>query len=301
MSNILITGAAGFIGSNLMAAADAVGVDDFATANKQSIAAAQASGRRLLKGSITDPSFLKRALAGIETVFHQAAIPSVPRSVKDPLSTNAANVGGTLALLVACRDAGVKNAVFASSSSVYGDTPTLPKKETMQPNPKSPYAVSKLAGEEYMRVFGELYGMKTASLRYFNVFGPNQNPESEYAAVIPRFVKAAFEGKPLTLFGDGSQTRDFTFVKDVVEANKKAVGKSGVYNIAGGKQTSIRSLAEMIIELAGSPSKITSLPERQGDIKHSLADISKAGKELGWKPKYSLEQGLKEYISSLSK
>lgn len=300
--SVLITGAAGFIGSNLLSGIQgAVGLDDLSTANPCSIESAKASGHELVKGSITDKESLTEILRGVDTVYHQAAIPSVPRSIKDPFSTNKANVEGTLTLLVSCADAGVKNVVFASSSSVYGDALTLPKVETMQPNPKSPYAVSKLIGEHYMRVFSELYGLRTASLRYFNVFGPSQNPDSEYAAVIPKFVKAAFEGKPLAIYGDGSQTRDFTYVKDVIEANKGATGKNGVYNIAGGRQTTIKSLAELIIALTGSNSKIKNLPERAGDIKHSLADISKARKELGWEPKYTLEKGLKEYINNLSK
>ncbi len=298
----LVTGGAGFIGSNLVEALkEAVVVDDFSTAGKLSSDFVKSSGARVFKGDINDAKLLKEALAGVDTVYHQAAVASVPRSIKDPLTTNRANVSGTLSLLVACVDAGVKNVVFASSSSVYGDTPTLPKVETMQPNPKSPYAVSKLAGEHYIRVFGELYGLKAASLRYFNVFGPRQNPESEYAAVVPRFTKAAFANEPLTIFGDGSQTRDFTYVKDVVEANKKAAGKSGIFNIAGGKQVTIKSLAERIIELTGSKSDIKYLPERAGDIKHSLADISLAKKGLGWAPKYTLEQGLKEYIGNYAR
>ena len=295
----LVTGGAGFIGSNLVESLKgAVVIDDFSTANKDSSDFVKSSGARLFKGSINDAKLLREALAGVDTVYHEAAVPSVPRSVRDPLTTNTANVSGTLSLLVACVDAGVKKIVFASSSSVYGDTPTLPKVETMQPNPKSPYAVSKLAGEHYMRVFGELYGLKTASLRYFNVFGPRQNPESEYAAVIPRFTKAAFANEPLVIYGDGSQTRDFTYVKDVVEANKKAAGKSGIFNIAGGKQVTIRSLAEKIIKLAGSKSEINCFPERKGDVKHSLADISLAKKELGWAPKYTLDKGLREYIGN---
>jgi UDP-glucose 4-epimerase len=298
----LVTGGAGFIGSNLVEElGDVVVLDDFATSNDLSKAFVQDSAVRVLEGSITDEAKLKEALDGVDIVFHQAAVPSVPRSVKDPITSNSVNAGGTLTLLKACVDNGVKNVVYASSSSVYGDTPTLPKVETMQPNSKSPYAVSKFAGEEYMRVFGELYDLKTACLRYFNVFGPRQNPDSEYAAVVPKFVKAALAGEALTIYGDGSQTRDFTFVKDVVEANKKAVGKRGVFNIAGGKQTSINDLASMIIDLTESKSEIKHLDERKGDVKHSLADIAKTKKELGWNPKYSLEQGLKDYIDYYTK
>lgn len=294
---ILVTGGAGFIGSHIAEELeDAVVLDDMSTANRHSRGFVEESGPRLVKGSVTDLKLLKELLEGVETVYHQAAIPSVPRSVKDPLTTNRVNVGGTLTLLKACADSGVKSIVYASSSSVYGDTPTLPKAETMKPDPKSPYAVSKLAGEHYMRVFSELHGLNAASLRYFNVYGPRQDPHSQYAAVVPKFVTAALSGKPLTVYGDGSQTRDFTFVKDVVAANRKAAGRTGVYNIAGGRQITIQELAEKILELTGSESEIRHLPEREGDIKHSLADVSKAGKELGWKPETSLEEGLRSCV-----
>ena len=298
----LVTGGAGFIGSSLVEdLEDVVVVDDLSTANEYSIRFVEESGAEFIKGSITDLKLMKQVLDGVETVYHQAAIPSVPRSIKDPLRTNQANIGGTLNLLVACWDAGVRNLVYASSSSVYGDTPALPKVENMPPNPKSPYAITKLMGEHYMRVFNELYGLRTVSLRYFNVFGPRQNPDSEYSAVIPKFVKAALAGQPITIYGDGLQTRDFTYVTDVVEANKKAAGKVGIYNIAGGKQITIRELADKIVELTGSRSEIEYVDERKGDVKHSLADITKAGKKLAWQPKYTLEQGLKEYIDCYSK
>ncbi len=299
---VLITGGAGFIGSNLAESLDdVIVVDDLSTANRYSIEFIKNSGIRFIKGSVNDLHLMKKVLDGVETVYHQAAIPSVPRSIRDPIRSNHANIGGTLTLLIACRDTGVRNVVYASSSSVYGDTPTLPKVETMEPNPKSPYAVSKLIGEHYTRVFSELYGLKAVSLRYFNVFGPRQNPDSEYSAVIPKFVKAAMKGEPLTIYGDGEQTRDFTYVKDVVEANKKAAGKSGIYNIAGGRRITINELAEKIIELTGSSSDIIHAEERKGDVKHSLADISRAKKKLGWQPQYSLEEGLKEYIDYCSK
>ncbi len=298
----LVTGGAGFVGSNLVEGLEkAMILDDFSTANRYSSEFARASDARVIEGSVADYETVRKALEGVRTVYHQAAVPSVPRSVKNPLATNRANAGGTVTLLKACADAGVESVVYASSSSVYGDTPTLPKTEDMKPRPKSPYAVSKLAGEHYMRVFGELYGLKTASLRYFNVFGPRQNPDSQYSAVIPRFVKAALSGQPLTVYGDGEQTRDFTYVRDVVEANKKAAGKSGVYNISGGKQTTVNELAELVISLTDSSSKIERAGERKGDVRHSLGDISKARKGLGWKPKNSLEEGLKEYIMRFPK
>lgn len=296
-NKILVTGGAGFIGSHIAEESFAVRViDDFSTANKYSIDFIEEQGIELVRGTITDYGSVCSVLEGVETVFHQAAIPSVPRSVEDPITTDKVNIGGTLTLLKACVDCGVKNVVSASSSSVYGDSETLPKVEEMPLSPKSPYAVSKAAGEHYMRVFSELYGLNTASLRYFNVFGERQNPDSEYSAVIPKFVKAALSGKPLKIFGDGSQTRDFTYVKDVVEANKLAAGKNGAFNIAGGSAITIKELAETIISLTESRSAIEYLPERSGDIKHSLAGITKAKEELSWVAKYSLEDGLKKYI-----
>ncbi|MBN2517863.1 MAG: SDR family oxidoreductase [Candidatus Altiarchaeota archaeon] len=295
---VLVTGGAGFIGSNLVEGLcrgnEVTVLDDLSTANKQSRSFVEGLGIEFVRGSVTDADLLKRTLGGIDCVFHQAAIPSVPRSIKDPLAVNRANVGGTLTLLDSAVKTGVKKIVYASSSSVYGDAPALPKREDMQPDPKSPYAVSKLIGEHYMRVFNEIYGLKTISLRYFNVYGPRQDPGSEYAAVIPRFIDAALEGKPLTIYGDGKQTRDFTYVADVVEANKKAMAnnKTGVYNIAGGKQISINELAERIIEITGSKSKTTHQRPRPGDVKRSLADVSKAKKELGFEPKVHLREGL---------
>jgi UDP-glucose 4-epimerase len=297
---ILVTGGAGFIGSNLVEDLcrqnEVTVLDDLSTANKPSRSFVEGLGIEFVRGSVTDANLLKRILTDIDYVFHQAAIPSVPRSIKDPLAVNRANVGGTLALLDSTVNAGVKKIVYASSSSVYGDAPALPKREDMQPDPKSPYAVSKLMGEHYMRVFNEIYGLKTISLRYFNVYGPRQDPESEYAAVIPKFIDAALEGKPLMIYGDGEQTRDFTYVADVVDANKKAMasGKTGIYNIAGGKQININELAEKIIELTDSKSKIIHQKPRQGDVRRSLADISKARKELGFEPKVQLGEGLRK-------
>lgn len=301
----MVTGGAGFIGSNIVEdlcrKEEVILLDDLSTANRFSSGFVEKLDVRFIRGSINDFELLKKILPGVDHVFHEAAIPSVPRSIKDPVRTNHANVGGTLTLLKACVDSGVKKVIYASSSSVYGDTPTLPKVETMGTNPKSPYAVSKLIGEHYMRVFSEIYGLKTVSLRYFNVYGPRQDPLSEYAAVMPKFTSAALKGKPLEIYGDGTQTRDFTFVGDVVDANKKALDKGqGVYNIAGGRQITIQELAELIIELTDSKSKITHSQPRKGDVKHSLADVSKAGRELGWKPRYPLREGLGEYLKTPS-
>jgi UDP-glucose 4-epimerase len=307
MAKILITGGAGFIGSNIAEALhekhEIVVIDDLSTSGPPSSEYVQnlaSEGKiKFEEGSINDINLISELLIDVEYVLHQAAIPSVPRSVKDPLASNSANVGGSLTVLKACVDAGVKKIVAASSSSVYGDTPTLPKIETMQPHPLSPYAVSKFAMEHYMRVFNELYGIQTLTLRYFNVFGPRQNPYSEYAAVIPKFIKAAKEGQPLMIYGDGTQTRDFSYVKDVVAANVKAAEskKSGIFNIAGGNQITITELAEAIISTTDSQSKIEYLKSRAGDIKHSLADVFKARNELNWSPTYSLQDGLEDYLS----
>ena len=225
------------------------------------------------------------------------------RSVDNPLASNDANVTGTLNVLVAARDCGVRKVVYASSSSVYGDTPTLPKKEDMKPNPKSPYAITKMAGEYYCRVFSEVYGLKTACLRYFNVFGPRQDPKSEYSAVIPSFISRIMQGKPPVIYGDGQQTRDFTFVKDVVKANILAgMGDAeGIFNIACGRRISLNELAGLIMEIIGRQVEPKYDRPRTGDIKDSLADISAAREALGYHPDYDMNSGLKETIKWFQK
>ena len=298
---VVVTGGAGFIGSNLaeelIKKHEVTVIDNLLTGRKENLD--QIIERiNFIEGSITDLDLLKKTFSGADTVFHQAAIPSVQRSVDNPIASNEANVEGTLKVLVAARDCAARKIVFASSSSVYGDTPTLPKKEDMKPNPKSPYAVAKISGEYYCRVFSEVYGLKTACLRYFNVYGPRQDPKSEYAAVIPRFVTRILAGKQPVIYGDGGQTRDFTFVKDVVKANILA-GESeaeGVFNIACGKRISLNELAGMIMEIVGRKVEPVYDKPRAGDIRDSLADISAARKAIGYNPDYDMNSGLKETI-----
>ena len=310
MKEIVITGGAGFIGSNLAQRLVTNGhsvriIDDLSTGRLANIdRLVQGGDVDLVRGSILDRSLLREAFKGAVYIFHLAALPSVARSVKDPLSTNEVNIEGTLNVLIEARDANVGKVVTASSSSVYGDTPTLPKDESMRPNPRSPYAISKLAGEHYCHVFSELYGLATICLRYFNVFGPHQDPRSEYAAVIPRFISSVLNGEPPLMYGDGAQTRDFTFVQDVVDANLLAMESDveGAFNISGGRQTSIEELAWMIINAMGSDVEPVKGPRRPGDILHSVADITAARDAFGYRPEHSLEDGLEvtiEWFSSI--
>jgi len=304
MMRIVITGGAGFIGSNLaevLALApnnEVCVVDDLSTGRVENLPIA--SGIEFIKGSITDLQLMNEVLADADFVFHQAALPGVQRSIEDPAHTNEVNIRGTLNVLMAARDAGVKKVIYASSSSVYGDTPELPNREGMTPNPLSPYAVTKLVGEYYCKVFNDVYGLNTISLRYFNVYGPRQDPHSEYAAVIPRFVSRVLRGEPPIIYGDGQQTRDFTFVKDVVNANILAMNSdaTGVYNIASGRMISIQELATLITRLTGRDSDLEPVFDkpRKGDVRHSLADISQARAVMGYKPEYSLERGLEETL-----
>ncbi len=303
--NYVVTGGAGFIGSHIAEylidhGHDVTVVDNLATGNMGNIQQLRDNPHfHFMQGSITDPEILKDTFKNADGIFHQAAIPSVPRSIKDPVATNDANVNGTIAVLVAAKECGVKKVVYASSSSVYGDTPTLPKTEGMLPNPKSPYAVSKLAGEYYCRVFSEVYGINTVALRYFNVFGPRQDPESQYAAVIPRFITRTLAGQPPIIYGDGTQTRDFTYVKDVVQANVKAMESNaqGVFNVAYNQRISLLSLVDIIAEETGVKVNPVFKPPRPGDIHDSQADISAAQKAFGYEPKYTVRSGLKETIA----
>ena len=298
----LVTGGAGFIGSHIVDRLVELGervrvLDDFSTGRIENIEH-NLDKIELIKGSIVDMDTVRRAVKGVDFVLHQAAIPSVPRSVDDPLGSNEANITGTLNVLIAARDAGVKRLVYASSSSVYGDSPTLPKAEDMPPNPLSPYALTKLAGEYYCRMFAQLYGLETVSLRYFNVFGPRQDPNSQYAAVIPKFLTLMAEDRQPVIHGDGLQTRDFTYVENNVTANLLACERPSVagevLNIACGESISLLELVENLNRILGkSLEPILSAP-RPGDVKHSLADIQKARRLLGFSPEVGFYEGLEK-------
>ena len=296
---ILVTGGAGFIGSNLADELakkhEVVIVDDLSTGRAANV---EDLDVELVQGSITDMALLKENFRGVDYVFHQAALPSVQRSVDDPVLANEVNVSGTLNVLVAARDADVKKVIYASSSSVYGDTPTLPKREDMKPDPRSPYAVAKLTGEYYCRVFNEIYGLKTVALRYFNVYGPRQDPSSDYAAVIPKFVNRIMAGKGPIIYGNGEQTRDFTFVRDVVQANVRAMESdaAGVFNVAAGQRISVNDLAGMIMEIIGKRVDCVHEETRAGDVRDSLGDISRAHAGFGYAPRYGMDDGLSETI-----
>jgi UDP-glucose 4-epimerase len=300
----LVTGGAGFIGSHIVDSLSDRGneviiLDNFSSGRKENILHHENNTKiHVIHGSITDPATLKKACESVDGIFHEAAITSVARSVDNPFATNETNVTGTLNVLVAARDAGVKKVVFASSSSVYGDTPTLPKKESMCPHPKSPYAVSKHTGEEYLWVFSELYGLKTLAFRYFNVFGPRQDPKSNYAAVIPKFITSILTYNHPVIYGDGKQTRDFTYVKDVAEANVMAMESSaeGICNIAYGQQIDLNSLADLIMSITGIKTTTIYEPQRPGDIHDSLADSSRARDMFGYNPRYTVKTGLEETI-----
>ena len=299
----LVTGGAGFIGSNLvrelLTRGSAVRVfDDLSTGRRENLADVDVDVE-VVEGDLRDPEAVARATDGVSHVFHQGAVPSVPRSVKDPLTSHEANATGTLNVLVAARDAQVERVVFASSSSVYGDAEELPMRETLPTRPISPYGVSKLSGERYCGAFAATYGMATVALRYFNVFGPRQNPVSEYAAVVPRFITATLRGEPVVVFGDGEQSRDFTFVGDVVAANLLAAeaGKQawgGVFNVAYNERHSVNQLLETIGRVSGKESvDPVREPARPGDIRDSQADISLARDVLGYVPRWSFDEGLR--------
>src|SRR5580692_5429246 len=306
MSVYLITGIGGFIGSSLarellQRGEQVRGVDNFSTGKRENLAEIQKQ-IDFREADILDLDAMKSACAGADYVLHQAAIPSVPKSVLDPLGSNRANVDGTVNVLVAARDAKVKRLVYAASSSAYGDTPTLPKHERMMPDPISPYAVAKLASEYYMVSFHRCYGLETVALRYFNVFGPRQDPSSPYSGVLAKFITVMLRGEQPTIYGDGEQSRDFTYIDNVVEGNllackapaAKAAGQ--VFNVATGRRVSLNETFKLLQGLTSYSGQPKYEPERGGDIKHSLADISKAEAALGYKPKVDFEEGLRRTV-----
>jgi nucleoside-diphosphate-sugar epimerase len=306
MSLYLITGIGGFIGSSLARAVldrggKVRGVDNFSTGKRENI-------REILdqiefrEADILDLAAMRSACAGVDFVFHEAAIPSVPKSVQDPLGSNQANIDGTVNVLIAARDAKVKRIIYAASSSAYGDTPTLPKHEEMKPDPISPYAVAKLASELYMTSFYRCYGLETVSLRYFNIFGPRQDPSSPYSGVLAKFITLMLRGEQPTIFGDGEQSRDFTYIDNAVAANllaceapsEEVAGK--VFNVATGRRASLNETFQLLQKLTGYSGRVKYGPERGGDIKHSLADISRGEAALGYKPKVDFEEGLRRTV-----
>ena len=297
----LITGGAGFIGSNLADALVRDGervriFDDFSTGRIENLAAIR-DQIEIIEGDLRDFNDVKRAMRGVNYVSHQGALRSVERSVDDPMSSNAVNVQGTLNILQAAREAGVTRVAYASSSSAYGDTEVLPKTEDLAPAPISPYAVSKLAAEHYCRVYSRLYGLETVSLRYFNVFGPKQSPESKYAAVVPLFLRAAFKREPLEIHGDGLQSRDFTYIDNVVLANRLAMTTSGVggsvFNVACGDRHSLLDIAAIIGRFLGRDLERNHVAPRRGDVRHTQASIDRITKALNYKPPVGFEEGMR--------
>lgn len=305
MKKYLVTGGAGFIGSNivkkLVENEESVKVLDNLSTGKIGNIKNLLDKIEFIEGDFTDLETAKKAVEGVDYVLHQGAIPSVPRSIHDPVNTNNTNILGTLNMLLASKEMGVKRFIYAASSSAYGDSPTMPKVESMPVAPKSPYAIQKLAGEQYTQNFFKLHGLETVCLRYFNVFGPNQDPESEYSAVIPIFIKKMLKGEQPTIYGDGSTSRDFTYVQNNIDANlkaciapKEALGE--VINIATGYEISLSNLVEKINSYLGTDIKPIYKEERAGDVKHSLGDISKAKRLIGYEPLVNFDEGLEKTI-----
>ncbi len=297
----LITGGAGFIGSNLVEELLRRGhevrvLDNFSTGNRANLEPFK-DRIEIFEGDLRSYHIVRQAVEGVDFILHQGALPSVPRSIQDPITSNEVNVTGTLNILDAAVAAGVKRVVFASSSSIYGDSPTLPKREDMIPNPLSPYAVSKLAGEKYCQVFARIYGLHTVALRYFNVFGPRQNPDSQYSAVIPKFIKAILTDQQPVIYGDGEQSRDFTYIANVVEANILATEVDSpageVYNCAVHQRITLNELVTTINRIVGKNIPPVYADPRPGDVKHSFADISKIQQQMGYQPKIKFEEGLR--------
>ena len=306
---VCVTGGAGFIGSNLVdhlvrRGCSVTVLDNLSTGSRANLAAS-AGHVRFVEGDLRDRAAVAGAVAGCDAVYHLGALAAVARSVENPVEVTDVNVGGTLNVLVAARDAGVRRVVFASSSSVYGDTPTLPKVESMPMNPRSPYAASKAAGEAYLSAWHATYGLETVSLRYFNVYGPRQSPRSLYAAVVPRFLAAVAAGQPPVIYGDGEQTRDFTWVGDLVDACERAATAPtavgvGPINIGGGERVSILALAELAAKSFRWSGRPRHEAARVGDVRHSLADIKLAAQALGWKPTTPLRDGVAALARALA-
>ncbi len=296
----LVTGGAGFIGSHIVEKLVGMGekvrvLDNFSSGRIENLRGLM-DKIDLVLGDLLEQTVVRKAMEGVEVVFHEAALRSVPFSVKNPALVNRVNVEGTVNILVAARDAGVRRVVYASSSSVYGNTTVLPKSEHQLPSPVSPYAVSKLSGEYYLKVFAELYGLETVSLRYFNVFGTRQDPTSQYASVIPRFIHWAYRGNPLEVHGDGLQSRDFTYIDNVVSANLQAAhswkGIGSVFNVGQGKAYTLLDLVDLLQEILGRDLHLLHTSERPGDVRHTLADISEAEYCLDYQPQVSFEEGI---------
>ncbi len=304
MARYVVTGGAGFIGSHIVEELvrrneTVTVIDNFSTGKRENVKPFEGTAE-IIDADISQAKNLAQILKGAEYVIHQAAIPSVPKSIIDPVRSHEANVNGTLQLLVACREAGVKRVVYASSSSLYGDSPTLPKHEGMMPNPLSPYGAQKLFGETYCQVFTKSYGLETVSLRYFNVFGPRQDATSQYSGVLALFIPAVLEGRRPTIYGDGEQSRDFTYVKNVVEANLLACKAPGVagqfFNVACGDRITVNSMLQQINKITGKDISPVYADARAGDIKHSQADITRAKERLSYVPRVSFEEGLRDTI-----
>ena len=307
MANVLVTGGAGFIGSNLTEALLEQGhavrvLDNFSSGKRENLLFGKNHpGLEVVEGDISEHRTCQSAVKGVEVAFHQAALPSVPQSIEDPFTSNRVNVEGTLNVLLAARDAGVKRVIYASSCAIYGDDPTLPKKEEMTPHPLSPYALQKYVGERYCHLFSWLYRLETVSLRYFNVFGPRQNPSSLYAAAIPRFIDALLEGRSPTVFGDGEQTRDFVYVDDVVRANLLAMSagrlNGDVINVACGKGLSINELLRLLREIVDSKVVADYEGPRAGEVRHSVGDIERARRLLAYAPRVEMKAGLEKTVA----